>query len=97
MWLFRYPRPMEITYDQGSECIGNEFRKYLIEMEYGIVAKPITSGNPMSNAILEHIHKVLGKLVRICNITQSYVDKDDPLLGVLAAAAFTIQSTINSL
>ena len=30
MWLTRYPRPMEITYDQGSEFIGHEFRKPLI-------------------------------------------------------------------
>ena len=26
MWLTRYPRPTEITYDQGSEFIGHEFR-----------------------------------------------------------------------
>ena len=26
-WLTRYPRPMEITYYQGSEFIGHEFRK----------------------------------------------------------------------
>ena len=30
-WLSRNPRPIEITYDQGSEFIGHEFRKYLIE------------------------------------------------------------------
>ena len=30
-WLPRHPIPMEITYDQGSEFIGHEFRKYLIE------------------------------------------------------------------
>ena len=56
MWLSRYPRPIEITYDQGKEFSGHEFRKTLIEMEYGITAKPSTSGNPTSNAILEQIH-----------------------------------------
>ena len=25
-WLSRYPRPIEITYDQGKEFIGQEFR-----------------------------------------------------------------------
>ena len=30
-WIYRYPRPMEIFYDQWSELIGNEFRKFLIE------------------------------------------------------------------
>ena len=88
---------MEITYYQGSEFIDHEFRKQPIEMEYGIVAKPSTLGNPMPNAILEHIHQVLGNLVRICNITQTYVDKDDPLMVILYAAAFAIQSTTNSL
>ena len=29
-WLFRYPIPMEITYDHESECIGREFIKSLI-------------------------------------------------------------------
>ena len=71
---------MEITYDQGSEFIGHELRKYPIEMEYGIVAKPSTLGNPMSNSILEHIHHVIVNLFLICNITQICVDKDDPLL-----------------
>ena len=68
MWLSRYPRPMEITYDQGKEFIGHEFRKSLIEMEDGINSKPITSGNPTSNTILERIHQVLGNLVQTCNI-----------------------------
>ena len=30
-WLSRYPRPMEITYDQGKELIGHEFIKYMVE------------------------------------------------------------------
>ena len=30
-WLYRYPRPIEIMYDQGSEFIGHRFIKSLIE------------------------------------------------------------------
>ena len=55
-WLSRYPRPIETAYDQGKEFIGHEFRKYPFEEEYRIAAKPSTSGNPMSNVVLEHIH-----------------------------------------
>ena len=51
-WLSRYPRPIEITYDQGKKFIGHDFRKYLIETEYWITAKPSTLGNPMYNAVL---------------------------------------------
>ena len=29
-WMSRYPRPIKITYDQGKECIGHEFRRSLI-------------------------------------------------------------------
>ena len=59
MWLSRYPRQTEISYYQGSEFIGHKFRKPLIEMEYGIAAKPSTSRNPISNSALERIHQVL--------------------------------------
>ena len=54
-WMYRYPRPKEITYDQGSQFIVHELRKYLIETEYGITDKPSTSGNTTSNTILERI------------------------------------------
>ena len=51
----------------------------------------------MSNAVLKQIHQVLGNLVRTYNITQTYVDRDDPLPGILSAAAFAIISTTNRL
>ena len=63
MWLYIYPRPMEITYDQESEFIGHELSKYLIERLYGITAKPSISGNPISNKIVERIHLVPGNIV----------------------------------
>ena len=68
-WLTRYYRPIEIMYDQEYEFIGNEFRKYLIEREYGITAKPSTLRNPTSNTILERIHQVIGNLLQTFNIT----------------------------
>ena len=95
MWLSRYPRPIEIMYDQGSEFIGHEFRKSLIDTQYRITDKPSTSGNPIPNTILEQIHQVLGNLVRTFNIQQTYVDENDLWTGILAAAAFAIRSTTN--
>ena len=50
----------------------------------------------MYNAVLERIHQVIGNLVRTFNIsTQTYVDKNDPYMGILAAAEFVIRSTNN--
>ena len=94
-WLSRYPRPIEITYDQGSEFIGREFRKSLIEDKYEITANLSTSGNSMSNAVLERIYQVLGNLVQTFNIYQTYVNENDPWTGILAAAEFGILSTTN--
>ena len=84
-WLERYPCQIEIAYYQGLEFIGNSYRKYLIEKEYRISANPRTFGNPTYNAILEQILTVLGYLVRTYYIKYTYIDIDDPWLGILAA------------
>ena len=49
----------------------------------------------MSNAVLERIHQVIRNLVRNFNISQTYVDEDDPWMGILAVAASAIFSTTN--
>ena len=51
-WLARYPWPVEITYDQGGELLGHEFKNTLIENEYGFKTKPASPGNPQVNAII---------------------------------------------
>ena len=51
-------------------------------MEYGIIVKPSTSGNLVFNVILEKIHWVLDILMRTCNISKTYVDKDDLWSGI---------------
>ena len=71
MWLFIYPIPIEIKYDQGKYFIGHKFRKSLIEYEYRVTSKPITLVNNMSNVILESIHQVLGNLVRNFNVQKT--------------------------
>ena len=51
-WLLRYPWPSIITYDQGSEFIGHEFRT-TVKDDYGIKSKPAKVWNPQANSILE--------------------------------------------
>ena len=51
----------------------------------------------MSNAVLERIHQVLGNLVPTFNISQTYVDENDPWTGILAVAVFSIISKTNRL
>ena len=64
-------------------------------MEYGITAKPSTLVNPIYDAILKHVHQIIGNLVLTCNITQTSDYKDDPWSGILASSAFVILSTTN--
>ena len=51
----------------------------------------------MYNSILEWINQVIVNIVQNYNIIQTYLDKDDPWLVVLAVAAFEIISTTNRL
>ena len=51
---------------------------------------------PMSNAVLEQNHQVIGNLLWTFNIsTQTYVDKNEPYMDILAAAEFEICLTTN--
>ena len=72
-------------YDQGSEFIGHEFRKFLIEIKYRITAKLTTLGIPTSNVTLEQTQQVLVNLLRNFNITRPYVERYYPWSGIFAA------------
>ena len=83
-------------HDPEKEFIGHRFRNFLIEDEYGITDKPSTLSNPMSNAALERIQHVVGKMIRTFNIyTQNYVEEYYTWTGILTAAVFSILSTTN--
>ena len=49
----------------------------------------------MSNTVLERIQQVIGNLVQTYNISHTYVDKEEPWSGILAAAALKTNSTTN--
>ena len=88
VWLTIYSIPIEMTYEQGSELIGHEFRTYLIEIGYGITTMPSTFGNSNSNTILKWVHQFMGNLVWTCDIKEAYLGKDESWSCILAAAVF---------
>ncbi len=59
--LCRYPRCCYLIYNNGSE-----FKLHFETLcdSYGIKLKPTTIKNPQANAICEHIHQVLGTMMR---------------------------------
>ena len=94
-WLTRYPRPDLITYDKGPEFMGVEFRN-MVEQEYSIKTKPITTRNPQANAIIERVHQVIGNMIRTMSVNKDYLDADDPWARILASCMFAIQATIHT-
>jgi hypothetical protein len=93
-WLSRHPCPIRITYDHGSEFIGNEFQ-HLIEEECNIEAKPSSERNPQpqSNAILERINQTIGDMLRAFEVENQSIDESDPWSGILSTVAWAVRST----
>ncbi len=59
-WFSRYPRCWYIIYNDGSK-----FNLHFQSLcnTYGIKHKPASVKNPQANAILEHIHAVIGNML----------------------------------
>ena len=94
-WLMRYPWTTQITFDRGSEFIGQEFQ-HMIKHDYGIKDKPIMVCNPQANAIVEQVHQVIGNIIRTFELEKNYLDEDNPWKGVLSATAFAVRSTFHT-
>ncbi len=64
-WFSNYPRCWYIIYNNG-----NKFKLHFQSLwdTYGIKRKPTTVKIPQANAILEHIHAVLGNMLRTSNL-----------------------------
>ena len=94
-WFARYPWPTQITFDRGTEFIGQDFQK-MIKEDYGVKAKPITVRNPQANAIVERVHQVIGNIIRTFELENNYIDEANPWKAILSATAFAIRSTYHT-
>ena len=61
-WLSRYPRPLRVIHDQGSEFMGSAYQDLL--RRAGIKSVPTTARNPQGNSIIEAVHKSVGQVLR---------------------------------
>ena len=93
-WLCRYPWPAHLIHDRGGEFMA-EFAE-MIQKDYGIKKKPITTRNPQANAILERIHQTIGNMIRALQVQEAEVDEEDPWTGILSAVAFATRATIHT-
>ena len=88
--MCRYPCPIEIIYDNGSE-----FKLYFRELcdPYSIKRKPTTVKNPRANAVLERVHGVFGDMMRTAGLDMSETVNDEMVDSFIDAAAWAIRST----
>jgi hypothetical protein len=93
-WFTRYPWPTEVTFDRGKEFMG-EFAR-MVEKDYGVKRRPITTRNPQANSIIERIHQTIGNMIRSFQIGKMEVDEDDPWSGILAAVMFATRATYHT-
>lgn len=92
-WLSRYPRPVEVVCDNGSE-FKKDF-KDLLET-YSIKRKPTTIKNPQANAILERVHGVVGDMMRTSGLNNQETVTANLVDEFLTNAAWAIRSTHHS-
>jgi transposase InsO family protein len=92
-WLCCYHRPMQVTFDNGSE-----FKSVFKEMcdNLGIKCRPTTFYNPQRNSIIERIHQGIGNMSRAFELEERELDPDDPRNECLQACAFGMRSIFHT-
>ncbi len=92
-WLCRYPRCPHLIYDNGSEF--KLHFEYLCE-SYGITRKQTMVKNPQANGILEHVHQVLGQMLRTAELDMVDSVTPDDVNVFLDNVAWAICSTYHT-
>jgi hypothetical protein len=92
-WLCRYPRCCHLIYDNRSEF--ELHFEYNCE-SYGIKRKPTMVKNTQANGILEHVHQVLGQMLRTAELDMADSVTLDDVDVFLDNAAWAICSTYHT-
>jgi len=89
-WFCRYPRPVEVVFDNGSE-----FKLYFLHLldSYGVTKKPTTVKNPQANGILERSHQTFGNMLRTAELDMADSVKPEHVEDFIDNAAWALRST----
>jgi hypothetical protein len=98
-WLNRYPLPTEITMDKGREFLGDILP--MLETDYNIKRKVITTRNPQSNSIVERCHQTLHNHLRTMQMHKKSPEElkehfGEYLSAVTKALNSTVHTTLNA-
>ena len=89
-WFCRYPRPVQVVYDNGSE-----FKLYFQNLldTYGVEKKPTTIKNPQANGILERAHQTFGNMLRTSELDMAETVNQEAVEDFIDNAAWALRST----
>ena len=68
----------------------------MLEKDYGITRRLITTRNPQANSILERAHQTIGNILRTFQVNNHELEQDDPWSGILSAVIFAMRSTVHT-
>ena len=88
-WLTRYQLPSKVIVDRG-----NEFEATIIQANYRIEVKSITSRNPQVNSILDRVHQTIGNIIHIFKVQDMVLDDKKTWDRILASTMFTLRTTV---
>ncbi len=93
IWFSRYPHCRYLIYKNGSE-----FKLHFRSLcdTYGIKHKQASVKNPPANAILEHIHAVLGHMLCTSKLDTAELVKASDIDVFLSDAAWAVHSTYHT-
>ena len=68
----------------------------MIQANYDITVKPITSRNPLDNSILEIANQTIGNIIYAFKVLEMVFDDENPWDAILVSTIFTLRATTHT-
>jgi transposase InsO family protein len=93
-WLTRYPYPIKVIMDRGTEFM-SEVKKTL-RQDYGACIKLITTRNRQANSMVERSHQTIRNMIKSPTITSRDDLENSKWTGVISAVRFAMHATLHT-
>ena len=94
-WLSRYPQPVAVVYNNGSEEYKKDFQPLI--KDFDIKPKCTTVENPLANASVERVHQVIQNMIHTKDLKNHVVDYINPWGEILSSIAWAICALYHSM
>ena len=94
VWLARYPLPSKIIANRGNKFLAE--LNMMIQADYGITVKYITSRYPQASSILERVHQTIGNIIRTFKVRDMVLNDESSWDGVLVSNMFALHAMVHT-